>query len=167
MIPGGRELLAELRRRGIKTVLATSSNKEQIELVEKNTGLHFVSMFDAMTSADDADSSKPAPDLIHAAVKKMGMTAAQCAMIGDTPYDAEACRNAGVVCLGVLSGQCHTREQIRAGGAWHLPRHCGYPRATRRCPATRLTRRGALIAGVAGVVDATGASGGAGRHGGW
>ena len=117
VVPGAEELLAELRQRGMKLVLASSSKKDEIEAVEKNTDVGWTGMFDAVTSADDAESSKPAPDLIHAAVKKLKMSPAQCAMVGDTPYDAIACRNAGVVCLGVLSGRCHTREQIRKGGA--------------------------------------------------
>jgi phosphoglycolate phosphatase-like HAD superfamily hydrolase len=55
---------------------------------------------------------------------KLGLPPDECAMVGDTPFDVEACRHAGVRCWAVASGGCHTAEQLRAAGAttvWNDP----------------------------------------------
>lgn len=56
------------------------------------------------TSSDDAEASKPAPDIVHAALQQAGASPMNAVMIGDTPYDVAAARNAGVAFIGVLCG---------------------------------------------------------------
>jgi HAD superfamily hydrolase (TIGR01509 family) len=123
VIPGARELLEELHRRGLKTVLATSSGKKQLKLSEKISGLPIAELVDEVVKSDDVQTSKPAPDLVHAAVKKLGMTPAQCAMVGDTPYDAQSAKHAGVVCLGLTCGGRSEKDLRRAGArnVWRDP----------------------------------------------
>ena len=104
VFPGSRELIAELHRRGLKTVLATSSNAKQLELNEKASGLKVTELVDAVVQADDIETSKPAPDVVTAAVKKLKLSPAQCVMVGDTPFDAEAAKHGGVSFLGVTCG---------------------------------------------------------------
>lgn len=116
VFPGSRQLLDEVRRRGLKTVLATSSNKKQLGVNEEHSGLKVSELVDCVVNADDIQTSKPAPDLVSAAAEKLGMTPAQCAMVGDTPYDAESAKHAGVVCLGVRSGG-FSQESLRKAGA--------------------------------------------------
>jgi tRNA(adenine34) deaminase len=74
-------------------------------------------------TADDADRSKPAPDVVAAAARKLKMTPAQCAMLGDTPHDAESAKHAGVVLLGVTCGGHEPRTLVRAGAraTWRDP----------------------------------------------
>jgi beta-phosphoglucomutase-like phosphatase (HAD superfamily)/tRNA(Arg) A34 adenosine deaminase TadA len=115
VFPGARELLEELRRRGIPTVLATSSGKKQLSVSEEASGFPVSKLVDEITNADDIETSKPAPDLVGAAVKRLKMTPAQCAMLGDTPWDAEACKHGGVVCLGVTCGGRPAADLYRAG----------------------------------------------------
>ena len=116
VFPGALDLLAELRRRGIRTVLATSSGEEHLKATEQASGLKLRETFDELVNADDAEQSKPAPDIVAAAVAKLGVSPAECAMVGDTPYDAWASRDAGVVCLGVTCGG-HDDATLRAAGA--------------------------------------------------
>jgi HAD superfamily hydrolase (TIGR01509 family) len=116
VFPGARELAAELRRRGIRTVLATSSGQGHLDATERASGLKLRETFDEMAGADDVESSKPAPDVVSAAVKKLGISPAECAMIGDTPYDAWSARDAGVVCLGLTCGG-HPEPALRGAGA--------------------------------------------------
>jgi phosphoglycolate phosphatase-like HAD superfamily hydrolase len=59
---------------------------------------------DGATSSDDADQSKPAPDIIHAALRRARVDAREAVMIGDTPYDVAAARRAGVRIIAVRSG---------------------------------------------------------------
>jgi len=114
--PGARELVAELRRRGIRTAIATSSGNEHLEALGRSSGLDLAHLTDVLVNADDIEESKPAPDLIVAAVKKVGVPAAECVMVGDTPWDAQACVAAGVACIGVRSGG-NDSATLRAAGA--------------------------------------------------
>jgi HAD superfamily hydrolase (TIGR01509 family) len=116
IFPQTRELLQAVRERGLKTALATSSNEVHLEAVQKSAGIELSPLVDLITTKDDAANSKPDPDLVLAAVKKLGLSPAQCAMLGDTPYDAQACKQAGVVCIGVLTGG-HTPETLIGAGA--------------------------------------------------
>jgi HAD superfamily hydrolase (TIGR01509 family) len=116
VFPQTRELLQALRTRGLKTALATSSNEVHLNAMQKSAGIELPPLVDLITTKDDAANSKPDPDLVLAAVKKLGLSPAQCAMLGDTPYDAQGCKQAGVVCIGVLTGG-HTPEALISAGA--------------------------------------------------
>jgi HAD superfamily hydrolase (TIGR01509 family) len=120
VFPGVAELFAELRARNVKTALATSSNEKHLEGTLQSAGLDLRRLADALVTSDDADASKPAPDLVLAAVKELGFPAGECAMVGDTVYDAEASLKAGVIFLGVLSGGSSRETLLEAGasGVW-------------------------------------------------
>jgi HAD superfamily hydrolase (TIGR01509 family) len=123
VFPGARELVAELRRRGLRTVLATSSGQGHLKATEQGSGLKLRQMFDDLVGVDDIKESKPAPDAVAAAVKKLGVSPAECAMVGDTPFDAWSARDAGVVCLGLTCGG-HQERELRGSGArevWRDP----------------------------------------------
>ncbi|MDB5173997.1 MAG: HAD-superfamily hydrolase, subfamily variant 3 [Phycisphaerales bacterium] len=114
--PGALELLSALRVRGIKTVLGTSSSKRELKASAQAAGLEPAQLFDAVVTSDDAGESKPEPDVVAASVDKLGMSPAQCAMVGDTPYDAESAKRAGVICLGLLTAG-RTPEELLSSGA--------------------------------------------------
>lgn len=123
VLPGAVELIEALRERGLKTVLATSSNTSQLETTERASGVAWHKVVDAFTTADDAERSKPAPDIVTAACRKLKLSPAQCAMVGDTPHDAESAKHAGVVLLGILAGG-HQPATLLAAGArrtWRDP----------------------------------------------
>ena len=125
LFDGAEALVREVRRRGLKTALATSSDVEQLDAAFAAAGTDLRELVDVVLTADDAAASKPAPDIVLAAVEKLGMSPAQCAMIGDTTYDAEACHVAGVVCLALLCGGTGGLA-LRAAGAravWRDPAH--------------------------------------------
>ena len=119
------ELFQALRRRGIRTALATSSNKKHLEAVCDSAGLDLPSLADVLVTKEDAEASKPAPDLVIVAWEKLALTPPECAMVGDTVYDAQACRGAGVVFLGVLSGGTPADLLLDAGacGVWRDTGH--------------------------------------------
>jgi HAD superfamily hydrolase (TIGR01509 family) len=123
VLPGARELAAELRRRGLRTVLATSSGEGHLKATEQGSGLKLREMFDEVVGADDAEQSKPAPDVVAASVKMLGVSPAECAMLGDTPYDAWSARDAGVICFGLTCGG-HDEKTLRGSGCravWRDP----------------------------------------------
>ena len=114
--PGARELLRDARARGLKLVVATSAESEFLELIADAAGLDLESLFDEIVTASDAKNSKPRPDILLAACEKIKLFPAQCALVGDTPYDAIAARGEGVVFLGVESGG-HAETDLRSHGA--------------------------------------------------
>ena len=118
LFPGARELLQTARRCGFRTALATSSTGPQLDATFRSAGIDLRQEADLLVSADHAES-KPAPDLVEQALARLELPAESCAMVGDTPYDAEACRRAGVRCIGVLSGG-DSAARLRAAGAADL-----------------------------------------------
>jgi HAD superfamily hydrolase (TIGR01509 family) len=126
---GARELLADLHRRGLKLAIATSSKRDHFQKLCAQAELPLDRLVDEVVTKADAQRSKPYPDLVCAAVERLGVAAAECLMIGDTPHDGEACRRAGVAFVAVLCGG-RSRDDLTAAGA----------RAVHRDPAELLLR---------------------------
>jgi phosphoglycolate phosphatase-like HAD superfamily hydrolase len=61
-------------------------------------------LVDVATSSEDAEQSKPAPDVFQVALKKLGLAGPDAVAIGDTPYDAEAAGKARIPTIGLLCG---------------------------------------------------------------
>ena len=114
-MPGATELLAGLRDRGLALALATSSKADMLAVIERASGVPWRRLVDVATSADDAARSKPAPDIIQAATDRLGMGPAECAMFGDTPWDAHAAKRAGVTLIALRCGGNPDRALLCAG----------------------------------------------------
>ena len=110
-LAGARELLAELGRRGLAVVLASSG-------IPKHTGraanlLHADEHTDAATSSEDAEASKPDPELLDEALARVG--AGRAFMVGDAVWDVEAADREGLPTVGLLSGGYGRAELLEAG----------------------------------------------------
>jgi HAD superfamily hydrolase (TIGR01509 family) len=112
---GSRELIEELGRRGHKVVLASSAKQDEVD--------HYLDQLDARELADawttsaDVDATKPRPDLVHAALERVGGSAEDAVMVGDTTWDVEAALRAGVKTLAVRTGGFGADELRDAGAA--------------------------------------------------
>ena len=95
-------LVAAVKDRGYIAVAASSAAKDELTPLLKIAGAEW--LMDAKTSSDDAEESKPEPDIILAALKRAGASPGEAIMIGDTPFDVEAARRAGVKVIGFRSG---------------------------------------------------------------
>ncbi|WP_030193804.1 HAD family hydrolase [Terrabacter tumescens] len=110
---GTRPLLDTLKERGLLVVLASSGQTQHVET--------FLDLFDgrsvadAWTTADDAEESKPAADLLHAALDRVHGSSA--VMVGDATWDARAAGAAGMPSLGLRTGGFGEAELIEAGAA--------------------------------------------------
>lgn len=100
--PQVKELLTRLHEDGLKLVVATSAKPDEADALLYLTGA--ADLIDTIATTEDAESSKPAPDILQAALKKSGLTSDAVVMLGDTPYDVEAAQKAGVGILGVRCG---------------------------------------------------------------
>ncbi|MPQ97877.1 HAD-IA family hydrolase [Modestobacter sp. I12A-02628] len=114
-LPGARDLLVALRERGHRVVLASSGKAQHVET--------YLDLLDARelaedwTTSDDVEASKPAPDLLQVALQKLGEPAdAPSVMIGDSPFDVQAARQAGMPALVVRSGGFGD-DELRDAGA--------------------------------------------------
>jgi HAD superfamily hydrolase (TIGR01509 family) len=118
--PGAVEIFSALRERGIRTALATSSDEKHLEATFRSAGVDLRPLADVLVTRTPCEPSKPSPDLVVAAVEQLSLRPAECAMVGDTIYDGQACQGAGVTFLGVLTGPATEPELIDAGalGLW-------------------------------------------------
>jgi HAD superfamily hydrolase (TIGR01549 family) len=108
---GARELIVDLKGRGHAVVLASSAIESHLEAFLDKLDARGVA--DSWTSKDDVEASKPDPDLVHAALEKAGSRDA--VMIGDTPWDVEAARRAGIETICVVTGGFSEAELREAG----------------------------------------------------
>jgi HAD superfamily hydrolase (TIGR01509 family) len=113
--PQVRELFLRLKQDGYGIALASSSNKQDLEVYKKIANIG--DLLEADTSADDAERSKPHPDIFEAALERLGGIKPQEAIVvGDTPYDAEAAGKLGIrEIVGVLCGG-FAEENLRGAG---------------------------------------------------
>jgi HAD superfamily hydrolase (TIGR01549 family) len=110
-LDGARGLIEDLKRAGHRVVLASSAKPDEVE--------HYLDLLDARELADawttsgDVEHTKPAPDLVVAALDKIG--GGPGVMIGDSTFDCEAAANAGVDTVAVLTGGFSDSELLKAG----------------------------------------------------
>lgn len=112
-LPGAVDLLRACKKRGLAVVLASSAEEQEFRVLR--SALDAEDAIDAATFSGDVESSKPAPDLVEAALGKVGVPAEEAVFIGDTVWDVHACQQAGVPCVGVLSGGFSADELTSAG----------------------------------------------------
>jgi HAD superfamily hydrolase (TIGR01549 family) len=101
--PKVRELFQRIRDDGKRIMLATSGKKAETEYYVKL--LKIENLIESYTSSDDADNSKPAPDIFAASLKKLGdISPADAVAVGDTRFDIEAAAKAGLKTIAFLCG---------------------------------------------------------------
>ncbi|MBD2102915.1 HAD family hydrolase [Leptolyngbya sp. FACHB-261] len=100
--PQTRELIQRIHEQGLKIVVATSGEASMMEALLKLAQVD--EFIESETSSKDAKNSKPDPDLIQAALEKIGYHSDQVVMLGDTPYDIEAAAKAGVKTIALRCG---------------------------------------------------------------
>jgi HAD superfamily hydrolase (TIGR01549 family) len=109
-----RPLFMRLLDDGWKLALASSAKKDELATYKKIAQI--TDLLETETSSDDAEKSKPHPDIFLAAVKRLKNVSPQdCIVVGDSPYDAEAAHKAGIQSVGFLCGG-FPEEQLRRAG---------------------------------------------------
>jgi HAD superfamily hydrolase (TIGR01509 family) len=113
-LPGASDLVKALKARGHTVVAASSAKEDELRPLLKIAGVD--TLLDAATSSDDAEESKPDPDIVQAALTRAHAQPDEAIMIGDTPYDVKAARAAGVRVIALRSGGW-TDEDLRGAEA--------------------------------------------------
>lgn len=110
-LPGAARLLRAVKNRGLSVVLASSGQEKYVSaFLDLFDGR---SLADAWTTSDDAEHSKPAPDLVEVALRKV--SGHRAVMVGDSTWDSVAAARAGLPTLSVLTGGFSTEELTEAG----------------------------------------------------
>jgi phosphoglycolate phosphatase-like HAD superfamily hydrolase len=107
---GARDLVRRFADDGYALAVASSAQKDELVPLLEIAGV--ADLIDSQTSADDADRSKPDPDIVAAALKRVKAAPDEAIMLGDTPYDVEAATRAGVRIVALeCGGWC--RDELR------------------------------------------------------
>src|SRR4051794_40395056 len=114
-LPGARDLLLAIKDRGHRLVLASSGKPRHVDFAVDLLDARHIA--DAITSSEDAEETKPAPDLLQVALKKLGASPEDSSvMVGDSVWDVEAAKNAGMPAIAVRSGGFGD-DELRDAGA--------------------------------------------------
>jgi HAD superfamily hydrolase (TIGR01509 family) len=114
-LEGARELIERLKDAGKTVVMASSAKDDEVD--------HYLDLLDARELADDwttsadVEETKPEPDLVKAALDKAGADSGDAVMLGDTPWDCEAAKRAGVETVALMTGGFAEEELTEAGAA--------------------------------------------------
>jgi HAD superfamily hydrolase (TIGR01549 family) len=110
-----RELFERIIGAGKRIALASSAKGEELEAYKKAANI--VDLVHEETSSDDAERSKPHPDIFEAALARLELPPERAVVVGDSPYDAEAAGKAGLKTIGVLCGGFAEADLRKAGAA--------------------------------------------------
>lgn len=122
-LPGARELLARCADSGLTVVLASSATGRDLDALREV--LDADDWIDGATSSQDADESKPSPDILSAALDKAGVSAGEVVFVGDAVWDVQASSALQIPCVGLECGGTSAAELREAGSVeiWRDPAH--------------------------------------------
>lgn len=114
--PKVRELFVKIKGDGKKIALASSATEAELEAYKKIANIG--DLIEEQISTDDAEKSKPEPDIFQAAIEKLkGVQPNEALIVGDTAYDTEAAVKARIKIVGVLTGGWTRTELLKTGCA--------------------------------------------------
>ena len=111
---GAGELISHMQQAGLKLIIASSATSEELKVLLKAAQLDELLKDVEKTSSNDAEASKPAPDIVEVALNKIQLEPSQVVMLGDTPYDIESAKGAEV---GVIALRCGGFDDTQLAGA--------------------------------------------------
>ena len=112
--PGAHELVTSAHEIGLVTALATSSPADELDFLIDH--LDIADVLDASTTGDEIESSKPDPEIFIRAMESAVLDPAQMMVVGDSVWDVQAARGAGLACVAVESGG-FSRHKLSEAGA--------------------------------------------------
>jgi HAD superfamily hydrolase (TIGR01509 family) len=121
-LPGAKELVASLVERGYEVWLATSAKPEELEHHMNELGAE--GKISGVVSSDEAEESKPAPDIFGLALERAGVSPEDAVVVGDSIWDLEAAKEAGVKAAAVMTGGAFSRAELEEAGAYAVYEDC-------------------------------------------
>lgn len=118
-LEGARELLAGCHDGGLAVALASSARERDLDVLRATIGAD--AYIDAATSSADAKESKPAPDILVAALNAVGVPATDAVYVGDAVWDIYAAGKLGIPAIGLTCGGTSEAELRDAGAVEIYP----------------------------------------------
>jgi HAD superfamily hydrolase (TIGR01509 family) len=112
-LPRAADLLRACAERGLRVVLATSAAEHEVAALRR--ALAADDVIDTVTSSADAEESKPAPDILEAALEQSGLPAERVVFVGDSVWDVAAAGKLDIPCVGLTCGGTSRGELAGAG----------------------------------------------------
>ncbi|MBQ1030977.1 HAD family hydrolase [Micromonospora sp. C97] len=112
-LPRAADLLRACAERGLRVVLTTSAAEHEVTALRR--ALNADDVVDTVTSSADARESKPAPDILEAALAQSGLTAERVVFVGDSVWDVAAAGKLNIPCVGLTCGGTSRGELAGAG----------------------------------------------------
>jgi pyrophosphatase PpaX len=104
------ETLEALRARGHRLGIVTAKRRSTVELAFAR--LPLAHLFQTVVGGDETERHKPSPEPLQLGLERLGATASDAAYVGDSPYDMQAARAAGLLAVGVTWGGIHERAAL-------------------------------------------------------
>jgi HAD superfamily hydrolase (TIGR01549 family) len=112
--PRTKELLERIHEQGLKMIIATSAEPEELEALLQIIGPGVDELFEDVTTAKDAPQSKPDPDIMHAAIERAHLAPYELVMLGDTPYDIDAAVQVAIDTIAFRTGGWDDKDLKKA-----------------------------------------------------
>ena len=103
---GARALVLRLASEGYHYAIASAAKADELTPLLELADI--ADLIEIKTTSDDVEESKPSPDIVDAALARIPVERSRTVMLGDTEFDVQACRSAGVDIIGVTSGGWHS-----------------------------------------------------------
>jgi len=121
-LPGAKELLTSLADRGYEVLFATSAKPEELE--HHMEELEAEGKVDGVVSSEEVEGTKPAPDIFELALERAGSSPEETVAVGDSVWDVESAKEAGVRTVAVLTGEAFSQAELEEAGAYAVYEDC-------------------------------------------
>ncbi len=121
-LPGARDLISTLSGRGYQVWFVTSAKPEELE--HHLESLEAEEKLTGVISSGDVENSKPAPDIFELALEKAGSAPEEAVAVGDSIWDIEAAKAAGIRTVAVLTGGAFSEAELKEAGAAGVYKDC-------------------------------------------
>ena len=115
LLPGARELIAQLAKLGVRQAIGSSAPRDNLELILEMSDLE--DAFGAIVAMEDVQRGKPNPDVFLRAAQRLEIAPELCVVIEDAPVGIQAAKAGGMRALGVTFVGHHPADALRAAGA--------------------------------------------------
>ena len=121
-LPGAKELIASLVDGGYEVWFATSAKPEELE--HHMQELEAEGKVAGVVSSEEVQETKPAPDIFELALKRAESAAEEAVAVGDSVWDVESAKEAGVRTVAVMTGGAFSRAELEEAGAYAVYEDC-------------------------------------------
>jgi HAD superfamily hydrolase (TIGR01509 family) len=121
-LPGAKELIASLADQGYEVWFATSAKPEELE--HHMEELEAEGKVAGVVSSEEVEGTKPAPDIFELALQRAGSSPEETVAVGDSVWDVESAKEAGVRTVAVMTGGAFSRAELEEAGAFAVYEDC-------------------------------------------